>query len=658
MSDKPTPTPNPQERVVRVFISSTFRDMHAERDELGKKVFLELGRRCRERRIEFLGVDLRWGIPEERKGEVLPVCLAQIERCRPYFIGLLGERYGWVPKHIDEELIRAWPWLSEQRGRSVTELEIINGVLNDPEMGGLSFFYFRDPEASKKIEAELAKGEGYAPEPEASRQKLAVLKERIQEKMRSAGYPERVKAGYPDAKALGQWVLEDLWKVIDRRFPRKEVPSALEMERMDHEAFAAARRKVYIRKEDYLRRLDGHMDSDGPPLVLIGESGCGKSALIANWAKEYRERHPEVFMVTHFIGGTAESADYVHLLRRVMEEIGERYEPVREGQGEGAIPSDPKKIVEAFPLWLAKAAARGKFILILDALNQLEDRDNAPDLGWLPAYFPPNIRVILSTLPGRSMDALKRRGWSAIKVEGFKGIDERVRFIKEYLEQYSRDLGPNRTRRLAEAPQTENPLYLRALLEELQVFGLHEELDRRVDHYLEARTVDDLYEKILERYEEDYENEKERPGLVRDAMSLLWAGRRGLSEAELLSMLGRDGEPLPSAYWSPLFLAAEKSLVSRSGLLTFFHDYMRTAVQDKYLATEEARKSAHIRIADYFEGRELDDRKVDELPWQLQQAESYERLKNCVTDIVMFLKLRTVAKQYELMGVDFQIILI
>ena len=80
MSDKPTPTPNPQERVVRVFISSTFRDMHAERDELGKKVFLELGRRCRERRIEFLGVDLRWGIPEERKGEVLPVCLAQIER--------------------------------------------------------------------------------------------------------------------------------------------------------------------------------------------------------------------------------------------------------------------------------------------------------------------------------------------------------------------------------------------------------------------------------------------------------------------------------------------------------------------------------------------------------------------------------------------------
>ncbi len=29
------------------------------------------------------------------RGQVLPLCLAEIERSRPYFIGLLGERYGW-----------------------------------------------------------------------------------------------------------------------------------------------------------------------------------------------------------------------------------------------------------------------------------------------------------------------------------------------------------------------------------------------------------------------------------------------------------------------------------------------------------------------------------------------------------------------------------
>jgi hypothetical protein len=43
-------------------------------------------------------VDLRWGITEAQanEGQVLPLCLAEIERSRPYFIGLLGERYGWV----------------------------------------------------------------------------------------------------------------------------------------------------------------------------------------------------------------------------------------------------------------------------------------------------------------------------------------------------------------------------------------------------------------------------------------------------------------------------------------------------------------------------------------------------------------------------------
>ena len=53
-------SPQPKERLVRVFISSTFRDMNAEREELGKFIFPELRRYCREREVEFVEVDLRW----------------------------------------------------------------------------------------------------------------------------------------------------------------------------------------------------------------------------------------------------------------------------------------------------------------------------------------------------------------------------------------------------------------------------------------------------------------------------------------------------------------------------------------------------------------------------------------------------------------------
>jgi telomerase protein component 1 len=51
-------------KTVRVFISSTFRDMHAERDHLVKVVFPELRDRMAQRHLYLVDVDLRWGITE------------------------------------------------------------------------------------------------------------------------------------------------------------------------------------------------------------------------------------------------------------------------------------------------------------------------------------------------------------------------------------------------------------------------------------------------------------------------------------------------------------------------------------------------------------------------------------------------------------------
>src|SRR5262245_54692393 len=93
------PEPAPARRTIRVFVSSTFRDMHAERDHLNRFVFPELRSRCRRRGVEFVGVDLRWGITREeaQQGAALAVCLAEIDRCQPFFVGVVGDRYGWVP---------------------------------------------------------------------------------------------------------------------------------------------------------------------------------------------------------------------------------------------------------------------------------------------------------------------------------------------------------------------------------------------------------------------------------------------------------------------------------------------------------------------------------------------------------------------------------
>jgi hypothetical protein len=143
-------------------------------------------------------------------------------------------------------------------------------------------------------------------------------------------------------------------------------------------------------------------------------------------------------------------------------------------------------------------------------------------------------------------------------------VGERKRLINDYLlKLYSKRLAQDQVDRIAARDQCANPLFLHALLEELRVFGVHEALPARIDYYLHAKDPAALYERVLERLEEDYESE--RPGLVGEAMTLLWAARRGLSEAELLEIMN-----VPPITWSPLYLAMKESLVTRSGILGFF----------------------------------------------------------------------------------------
>ena len=110
-------------------------------------MFPAIRRLCEQRGVAFSEVDLRWGVTDEQKAEgaVLPICLAEIDRSRPYFIGLLGQRYGWVPESLPDDLTAQLPWLRDLTDTSVTEMEILHGVLNDPAAIDSAFFYLRDP---------------------------------------------------------------------------------------------------------------------------------------------------------------------------------------------------------------------------------------------------------------------------------------------------------------------------------------------------------------------------------------------------------------------------------------------------------------------------------------------------------------------------------
>jgi len=90
-------------KTVRVFISSTFRDMQAERDWLVRFVFPKLREALLKHRIHFIDVDLRWGVTSDENA--LGVCREVIDHCHPRFMCILGGRYGWVPEGKSQDQV-------------------------------------------------------------------------------------------------------------------------------------------------------------------------------------------------------------------------------------------------------------------------------------------------------------------------------------------------------------------------------------------------------------------------------------------------------------------------------------------------------------------------------------------------------------------------
>jgi hypothetical protein len=603
-------------RLVRVFISSTFRDFIQERDELVKMVFPELRRRCKERFVELLEVDLRWGITEEQAkgGETLRICLEEIDRCRPsapvFFVGLLGERYGWIPpKEFFTKEVLEDPnlgWVREHiEGKSVTELEILHGVLRNEAMRDKAFFYFRNdgyqernwqeiqshhqkisPPVTKQDFTNAKSEHGQASDDQKQRE----LKQAIRDA--SLAWDPR---NYETPEEMGRMVLEDLWSAIDRVFPVGEVPDENERHRLEHDAFGQSRTKGYVNRAGLFETLDKVLSIDELPIIAVtGESGGGKSALLAAWLDQVGPSAP-LRRFVHYIGGTPESSSAKSIVFRLMNQIrswGAVSEPV---------PDDLGQAVEALPEWLARAAAGqdGGLLLVLDALNQLESSRDL-SLWWLPKQMPPGVHLVVSTLPGEAEDELRARGWLANELRVPPLNDqERKQIIAGYLGRFTKQLESGLVDRLARAPQSSNPLFLRVVLDELRIRARHEELGPMLEKMLEANDPSELFIQVLKNLEEF---DKERKNLVREAMGYLAVARRGLSEDELLQLLSHDPQPssnpLPRHYWSPLYLALEDSLVSRNGQLSFFHDYLQQAAEKEYLDEDWERKRVHGRLGE------------------------------------------------------------
>ena len=663
-------------KTVRVFISSTFRDMQAERDHLVRFVFPQLREELIKRHIHLVDVDLRWGVTSEQ--DVLDICREIIDECRPRFICILGGRYGWIPPG---------------ESQSITASEIQYAALNRAQVREYHYFYFRDPRVTASIPEEVARTQGYRElvlEEDVERlgreqaEKLARKRDQQLETLKS----DIVNAGFHPFIYLAKWqeneqrlvdlhdfgekVRADIIESINDEFGTEPPPIVddLDEENAAMEAFAEERVERYVNgsRQTLLDELNTFAQSAITPNIMVftGESGLGKSALLSKFYRDYSRSHPDDLIIPCFIGASTGSTDVRRLLFRCCRIIytacgfeGEKLKRLAgvSGNNEEAqkkiesiekefeITSNSRDLNNKFNAFLKKAAAVKRVVLLIDGLNQLDAAASAHSMEWLPRVLPENVRVVLSSLEHPALDVLRREPEliHEIRLQPLNEEDSR-RIISVFLQRYHKQMTPEQVVLLMAKPARGNPLYLRIALDELRTLSNYAEISQRLQ--VLPGDVRSLFLWVLkERLSNDpgfrdQEGRLNGKQLVRRVVSSLGVSRYGLSQQELTELI-EPGDPLGNV--AALQHLLRPYLMQRGELLDFFHGQLRQAVEDEYLDESAERIAAHCELAAFFQkkadpeankmwhGKDL--RGFSELPYHQVSAELWLDVESTLSDL-------------------------
>jgi hypothetical protein len=612
--------------------------MQAERDHLQQFVFPELEERMRSHRIHLACIDLRWGVEttsvadrQAKEATVLKVCLAEIDRCRPYFVVLLGDRYGWVPPVARVEAVTREAGVAIERSPcSVTELEIEYGALG-AQQPMRPLFYFRHPLAYERMaEADIARYSDRTRSP-GDFERLKALKARIRNR-----FPDRVreytlewdaeKCRPAGLAAFGDQVLADLWSEF-----QQELEEQPELENWRNEesnlldAFVEECARGYCGRVDLQQEILAHTagapDRLGlPGAAIVAESGAGKSALFATIVRRLAEGN-ETLVIAHSAGISSRSVSVRNMLLRWCGLLADFLGVQDRSEGAGG----PDKLKSHFLTLLREASERRRVVVVIDALDQFERTNEGKYLTWLPRQqdWPENAILIATTMPGTEAGALVGKGVKIVKLPVLPTVDAEA-IAERICADFHKTLPPAVLAALLDKrrPDREraagNPLWLTLAVNELivldeddfaqlvQFSGTPEErLVKLMLHVIGTIPADvpGAYGYIYERLERTYGGP-----FVRNLLGALAVARFGLREKDLQAL----GPMISGNAWlPPSFAAVRRALRAHlcerggSGQWAFTHQQARSAAIERYCATPETEVPLQRALAEHL--RSLQD---------------------------------------------------
>ncbi|XP_033637129.1 telomerase protein component 1-like [Asterias rubens] len=664
-------------KTVRIFVSSTFKDFHAEREILVKEVFPDLRQWCEKRRLHLVECDLRWGVPKDTTSEeTLRMCLGEIDRCyqdnvMPFFLNLTSERCGWIPTHHDvpESLAREYRWIP---GLSVTEMEILHGAYRTDNPN--SVFLIRNSAFLKNLPEEYEK-DFIDPNPIAPH-KLGMLKQMLKNKLGDrvkwydcefAGIDSDGKVEFHGLQGTFSKEVFEFFKMrVEAQYPlMDESQDPYQQAREAHESFLKSRCTSVLGRNAILEKIEKYVVDIGQdcPLIITGGAGSGKSSIMARTADvaQTMAMNKQIpgggstgwHVFYHFVGAVPGSTDMEKCLKRLLKELNQ--------VNEATMPKNLEMTCQLVCSVLSNPKT-APIIVCIDALNQFDDDKSSTLLSWLPRKLAPQIRVIMAMINDTPPHKfLCERASKPLEVVVTPlDMTARQEIVTELLGTYNKRLDATQMKSLLAKESSQNPLWLAVACEELRVFGLFDRVTNKINSMADGLL--ELLDQVFTRFEE------ENGGMLLSAtLCLLETSATGLLEIELLKILGdednlipqeKDSElekdkggeksskdlgPLPAAKWAVVYRALKPFLrpfgESGEGRLDFYHRALSKAVRRKYFESANLLSDQmwwHNKLAVYFNQSEHVDRKVEELPIHLLKLEDTVRLTNFLMDWNVF----------------------
>jgi hypothetical protein len=461
-----------------------------------------------------------------------------------------------------------------------------------------------------------------------------------------------------------------LTAVVQAELARLANIAELEQERLRHEFFLHKKLGSFIGRESMLGHFSRTL-TGGKAIVIHGPGGMGKSSMVAK-TTELGSKGGAI-PIYRFTGLTAAASSGINLLRSLCEEMAGK-----SGESLGAR-KDITGWGEEFRLQMMSLgrSSSQRYLIAIDALDQLPERDPARDLAWLPKNIPENVVLLLSTTDGQMLKACEERFTQVEfhKLEGLE-VEEGRELLKEWLAAEKRQLQPMQIKHVLDQFRNDgSPLYLRLATQEARHWTAYDGPES-VSGELPANT-ETLIGQIFNRLALP---QNHGDAMVGHTLGYLAAARNGLTENELMGALSLDQcvmeqfrkdspqgsalKSLPFIVWSRLRDDLEaylsEGLADGFSAISFFHRIFREAVEKRFLGNPSERRNFHLALANYFssgdhsgnflhrDGEKVPNRRrLSELAFHLVQAGESQRLYNLLTDKGYFEAKLMAGQRYE-----------